>query len=46
MALKRMKNFRYRLLPASTGTTGHLTFLQVRYFARDVQDILRRSERR
>lgn len=45
MALKRMKNFRYTLLPASAETTGHLTFLQGKFFAKDVAEILRRSDR-
>ena len=45
MALKRMQNFRYRLLPASAETTGHLTFLQARFFAHDVAALLRRSSR-
>lgn len=43
MALQRMPNFRYKLLPASAETTGHLTFLQARFFADDVRDILDRS---
>lgn len=43
MALEKMKNFRYRLLPASDETTGHMTFLQARFFAADVMDILGRS---
>jgi len=43
MAMKKMKNFRYRLLPASSETTGHMTFLQGRFFASDVRDILKRS---
>lgn len=45
MALKRMQNFRFRLLPASAETTGHLTFLQTRFFAHDVAALLRRSSR-
>lgn len=42
-ALKRMKNLRYKLLPASAETTGHLTFLQAKFFASDVAAILKRS---
>lgn len=44
LALDRMPNFKYKLLPASSETTGHLTFLQARFFADDVQDLLKRSE--
>ena len=44
MALKKMKNFRYKLLPASAETTGHLTFLQGKFFASDVANILKRTE--
>ena len=43
MALAKMKNFRYRLLPASSETTGHMTFLQARFFADDVTELLSRS---
>lgn len=43
MALKKMKNFSYRLLPASSETTGHMTFLQAKFFAGDVEDLLERS---
>lgn len=45
MVLKKMKNFRYKLLPASADTTGHMTFLQAKYFASDVANILKRSEK-
>lgn len=43
MAQKRMANLRYKLLPASSETTGHLTFLQARFFADDVEDLLKQS---
>ena len=43
LATARMKNFSYTLLPASAETSGHLTFLQARFFAGDVLDILKRS---
>lgn len=44
MALQRMKNLQYKLLPASAETTGHLTFLQSRFFVDDVAGLLKRSE--
>ena len=43
MALAKMKNFSYRLLPASSETTGHMTFLQAAFFADDVAGLLSRS---
>ena len=43
MALERMPNFRYVLLPASAETHGHLTFMDARFFAGDVSDLLARS---
>lgn len=45
LATRKMKNVRYKLLPASAETTGHLTFLQGRFFAADVKEILRRSSK-
>lgn len=39
----KMSNIHYKLLPASADTTGHMTFLQARYFATDILDILNRS---
>jgi hypothetical protein len=44
MALKRMPNFRYILLPASAETNGHLTFMDARFFAGDVSELLARSK--
>lgn len=43
MALKRMKNFRYKLQPASAETRGHLTYLEAKFFETDVQALLERS---
>lgn len=43
MALKRMKNFRYKLQPASAETRGHLTYLEAKFFAADVLELLKRS---
>lgn len=43
MATEKMKNFKYVLLPASSETTGHMTFLQARFFANDVHNLLVRS---
>ena len=45
MALTKMSNFRYKLLPSSSETTGHMTFLQGKFFADDVREILNRSEK-
>lgn len=43
MALKKMKNFRYKLQPASADTHGHLTYLEAKFFANDVKELLKRS---
>lgn len=43
MALTRMENFSYKLLPSSAETAGHMTFLQAKFFATDVQAILDKS---
>ena len=40
MALAAMKNFRYKLQPASTQTAGHYTFLKAEFFASDVAAML------
>lgn len=38
-----MKNFRYRLQPASAETHGHLTYLEARFFAQGEANLLKRS---
>lgn len=43
MATKKMPNIHYRLLPASAETTGHMTFLQARFFTDEVREILNLS---
>lgn len=43
IALQRMKNFRYKLQAASAETHGHLTYLEAKFFADDLADLLDRS---